>query len=238
MTSSHRLRTLFLTLKDYPERLEKQRPYLSHLETLLSAPVEIYYGVNGREVRTLATADPTVFLLQHPEHGTALYDREKRINKQQMSPGEFGCAWTHWNIYKKLLADPTADAYLVIEDDARHNVSDETLCAAFANLPAEFDVCRIASSQWYPYEPRQQITPFFASYAKKYSNGTVAYIVSKTGAAKILLYMAHELSVPSDDLLSNMNLWSDGFKSYVSTPILFTESGDPSILAQVTTDSV
>jgi GR25 family glycosyltransferase involved in LPS biosynthesis len=237
MTSTHRLRTLFLTLKDYPERLEKQIPYLNHLETLLGSPVEIYYGVNGRHIQTLSTADPTLFLLQHPEHGTALNDRKKRPNKAPICPGNLGCSWSHWNIYKKLLTDPTADAYLVLEDDAHQIVDDDTLLAALANLPTDYDVCRITYSQWYPYEPCEQVTPYFATYAKKYSNHTTAYIVSKVGAAKILLYTAHELSVHADDLLSNMNLWSPGFKSYVSTPILFTESGDPSVLAKVTTDS-
>lgn len=229
-----RLKILFLTLKDYPERLEKRAVDLVHVSYVLRIPFEVMYGVNGREVTVHETSVPHIFFLQHPVFGTALYNRTTRTNKCQMTPGEFGCAWSHWEIYKRLLIDPDADAYIIFEDDFKQIVDDDTLCAAISNLPQAFDICRINASEWYPYIPREQITSHFATYEKRYSNHTTAYIVSKEGAAKLLLFMAHEISVPADDLISNANLQMPGFRSYVSTPILFQETGDPSLIGKIT----
>jgi GR25 family glycosyltransferase involved in LPS biosynthesis len=228
-----RLKLLFLTLKDFPERLAKQAPQLERLTALLRTPVEIYYGINGREVQVHATPVPNYYLLQHPSAGTALYNTTRRLNRQLMSPGEFGCAWSHWNIYKRLLVDPDADAYLVLEDDFKQAVPDDILCNAFSDLPEGFDLCRLIASRWYPYEPLEQATSHFSTYKKQFSNNTGAYIISKAGAAKLLLFMDHELSIPADDILSKINLTQHTFNAFVSTPILFDSIDVPSVIAQM-----
>ena len=48
-----------------------------------------------------------------------------------MKKGEFGCAWSHINIYKKLLDDEIYDNYLILEDDFEFNENIEKIVNIF-----------------------------------------------------------------------------------------------------------
>lgn len=226
-----RIKVVMLTLKDYPQRQSQYRALLSRLEAA-GLSCEVFYGVNGKEITIHDTHEPHMKLLMH--NGTCiLYNRTVRINGQQMSAGEFGCVWSHYNIYKKLLSDPDYDHYIVLEDDAEMTVEDDYFLKALQNLPTDYDICRICKSTWYPYVKETPVNEYFYTYAKRYTNHTTAYIISKKGANKVLLYCNNQFNVPADDILSNMNLYSPGFASYAPERIMFQESGSPSVLREL-----
>jgi GR25 family glycosyltransferase involved in LPS biosynthesis len=220
-----------LTLREQQSRREQYTALLGRFEAI-RLPCEVYYGVNGKEITIKATHEPNMFLLFH-EGECILYNRTVRANGQQMSAGEFGCAWSHYNIYKKLIMDPEYDHYIVLEDDAEMTVDDEYFKAALQNLPSEYDICRICKSTWYPYSKEVSVNEYFYTYAKRYTNHTTAYIISKKGANKVLLYCNNQFNVPADDILSNMNLHSPEFSSYAPERIMFQESGAPSVLKAI-----
>jgi len=153
---------------------------------------ETFYGVNGKEI-TVSGNEITY------EGETMKYDPSVRLNKQRMSIGEFGCAWSHIKLYQKLLADPKYNNYLVLEDDAGL-VGD---ISVLHNLPSSFDVIHVGPSEWYPFVKTEKINSSFFNIEKKFFNHTTAYIISKSGAKKLLDIINGHLNVPADDLLSN-----------------------------------
>lgn len=229
--SEPRIKVIILTVREYQRRQEQYTALLQRLEKI-GLPCEVYYGVNGRDVAVKPTHEPHMFLLFHNGE-CMLYNRSVRINGEKMSAGEFGCAWSHYNIYKKLVMDPDYDHYIVLEDDAEMTVDDEYFKTALQNLPPNYDVCRICKSVWYPYAKESSVNEYFNTYAKRYSSHNTAYIISKKGASKVLLYCNNQFNVPADDILSNMNLYSPGFVSYSPERIMFQESGSPSVLKEI-----
>jgi GR25 family glycosyltransferase involved in LPS biosynthesis len=116
-----------------------------------------------------------------------------------MTPGEFGCAWSHLSVYKKLRNDTKYNNYLVLEDDAE-------LCDlydlnnAIINLPKNYDICHIGESVWYPFKTISPVNNTYFNVQKQFFNGAMAYFISKTGADKLI---SDSLSLPADDRLSN-----------------------------------
>lgn len=233
--SISRTKVIMLTLRDHQNRKEQYTTLLKRIESI-GLSWEVFYGVNGKDITVKSTHEPHMFLLFHAGE-CILYNRNVRVNGQQMSAGEFGCAWSHYNIYKKLIMDPDYDHYIVLEDDAEMTVDDEYFKAALQNLPPNYDICRICKSTWYPYAKETSVNDYFYTYAKRYTNHTTAYIISKKGANKVLLYCNNQFNVPADDILSNMNLYSYGFLSYAPERIMFQESGASSVLKEIDSTS-
>jgi GR25 family glycosyltransferase involved in LPS biosynthesis len=188
---SKKTKAVVLTLHSSKDRI----PIVEKLQTDLTAfgmENEVFYGVNGKDLIVSSTK-----IVYNKE--TRKYDRKLRLNGQTMTLGEFGCAWSHIKIYEKLLADTDADNYLIMEDDAQF-VGDLNI---LQDLPLDFEVAHVATSDWYPFVKTSQVNKSFFNIEKKFFNHTTAYVVSKAGARKLLSMTNESISLPADDLLSN-----------------------------------
>jgi hypothetical protein len=189
--ASKKINAQIITLQTSSARMELVKKVQTEL-TNFGMKNEIFYGVNGKDI---TVSDNTISY----NGETMKYDPKVRLNGQRMAIGEFGCSWSHIKLYQKLLADPTSENYLVIEDDARV-VGDLNV---LNDLPSNFDIIQLGSSQWYPYVKTTQANKSFFHIERKLFNHTTAYVVSKAGARKLLRYTNGHINVPADDLLSN-----------------------------------
>ena len=186
MTTTHRIKVIVITLPEYPVRFIAMEPLLNQLRTA-GLIVEIHHGVYGKEVKVTDTASPH---LKHLWYRDALlhYNRRVRLNGQPMSAGEFGCAWSHYDLYKRLTAEADTDAYLVLEDDAELVCSLETILESLQHLPQDYDVIRTTASTWYPFIKLQDYNPYYYTFQKRFTNFATSYLVSKQGAQTVGLY--------------------------------------------------
>jgi GR25 family glycosyltransferase involved in LPS biosynthesis len=186
-----KIKAQIITLQTSSSRLELVKKVQTDL-TNFGMKSEIFYGVNGKDI--------TVSGNTITYNGESMnYNPTVRLNGQKMAIGEFGCSWSHIKIYQKLVADLNYDNYVVIEDDARVIGNLNVL----NNLPSEFDIIQLGSSEWYPYVKTSEVNKSFFNIEKKFFNHTTAYVVSKAGARKLLEYTDDHINVPADDLLSN-----------------------------------
>ncbi len=218
-----RIKVVVISLKDYPDRLMKMEPMLKQLQTI-GLETEILDAVNGRNIEIKDTAIANIKRLSY-EGQHLLYNRAVRVNGQPMTRGEFGCSWSHYNAYQKLLDDPDADAYLVLEDDAELLCSLETVKDVLQHVPAEFDILRTTPSVWYPFAKTGSVNSHFYAYKKQYTSHATSYIISKSGALKMVTYLGGFLNVPADDAYSNLYIYNENVKSYASETPLFKEMG-------------
>jgi GR25 family glycosyltransferase involved in LPS biosynthesis len=185
-----RTKMVIITLKEF-DRSDMIKKTLKICQQL-SIDVEVFYGVYGKKI--VKEGDKLTY-----ENESYTYDPKERLNGQPMSDGEFGCAWSHLSVYKKLRDDPKYNNYLVLEDDAE-------LCDLYAlndaiiNLPKNYDICHIGESVWYPFKTISPVNDTYFNVQKQFFNGAMAYFISKTGANKLI---SDSLSLPADDRLSN-----------------------------------
>jgi glycosyl transferase family 25 len=215
------LKILILTMKEFPERIKKMELLIEQLKTELEINVEIFNGVNGKNIDIYDTENTYIKKLQYGKK-EFLYNRNIRLNKQVMSRGEFGCAMSHINIYTKLVEDEKYDNYLILEDDANLVESFEKLKNILNNLPSDFDLLHLSKAEWYPFVKIKNINEYFYIPLKQFFNRTTGYIVSKKGANKLLKYTNGYICVPADDLLSSIYMNTD-FNLYVPENYLFME---------------
>lgn len=215
------LKVVIITLKDYPERLRKLSFVVMDLLSI-GCPVELFWGVNGKEI-TMSDTDQEHVKKLHYKGDTMTYDATVRGNKQGMHLGELGCAWSHYKVYQKLLSDPSTENYLVLEDDADMCSPLAHIEQAFLNLPPNFDILRLAPSIWQLFSRTEAVNPYFWKYAKRNTNCATAYAVSKSGAKKIIEYMNGSLSEPADDVLSNLYIRNDDTQFFASDVPFFLD---------------
>jgi glycosyl transferase family 25 len=139
-----------------------------------------------------------------------------------MTNGELGCAWSHINIYKTLLKDNSVDKYLIFEDDVEIVESLEYVYECLVKIPSDCDMCHVSKSDWYNFVLNDKVNEMWNTIHKQYFNRLTAYIISKSGAEKILDYVEDNINIPADDLLSNMHL-EDKIRVYVPTRHMFHE---------------
>jgi GR25 family glycosyltransferase involved in LPS biosynthesis len=187
-TSKNNLKVLIMTVKDYQGRIKNIENLKINL-LKIGLEVNIFYGVNGKNIKIIDTEIEYMKILNYNDE-TYFYNKNIRqgINGQTMKNGEFGCAISHLNIYKKLLCDDLYDNYLVLEDDAELVTNLDILHEIFNNLPEKFDILHVAKSDWYPFILKEKINKYFYSIEKRFFNRLTAYIVSKSGALKLLMY--------------------------------------------------
>ena len=218
------MKTFILTLLDYPLRLEK----LDNLRRDLSSiglESTLYYGVNGKEIH-LENTQLNHLKTIHYKNDSYLYDATVRINGHTMTKGEFGCAWSHLNLLKQLVNDPTSSAinyYLVLEDDVDLVKPIEELACTLQNMPEDLDMCHLAKSDWNPFQKTISVNDYLDECSKTYFNRTTAYVISKKGAAKVLAYTNNHINVPSDDLYCTIYRETSDFRFYVPKEYLFKE---------------
>jgi GR25 family glycosyltransferase involved in LPS biosynthesis/GT2 family glycosyltransferase len=185
-----RTKVVIITLKEF-DRSDMIKKTLKICQKL-SIDVEVFYGVYGKKI--VKEGDKLMY-----ENESYTYNPKERLNGQPMTAGEFGCAWSHLSVYKKLRDDPKYNNYLVLEDDAE-------LCDLYAlnnaiiNLPKNYDICHIGESVWYPFKTISPVNNTYFNVQKQFFNGAMAYFISKTGADKLI---SDSLSLPADDRLSN-----------------------------------
>ena len=185
-----RTKMVIITLKEF-DRSDMIKKTLKICQKL-SIDVEVFYGVYGKKI--VKEGDKLTY-----ENESYTYNPKDRLNGEPMTPGEFGCAWSHLSVYKKLRNDTKYNNYLVLEDDAE-------LCDLYAlnnaiiNLPKNYDICHIGESVWYPFKTISPVNNTYFNVQKQFFNGAMAYFISKTGADKLI---SDSLSLPADDRLSN-----------------------------------
>lgn len=78
-------------------------------------------------------------------------------------------------------------------------------------------------SHWYPYKKLSNINSYYFVYERRFSNSATSYIISKTGARKLLTFMNNHLDIPADDILSKIYMSSHTFAAYASEDSLFVD---------------
>ena len=198
------IKVVILTLEKYSHRMNKVYDLINKLSQI-GLQCSLFYGVNGEDIKVVKMEHPQLFRLEY-KNESKYYDYSIRVNKQFMTRGELGCAWSHINIYKSLLKEEHVDKYLIFEDDVEFVESLEYAYNCLVNIPSEFDVCHVAKSDWNPFIFNIKINEFWNTIHKEYFNRLTGYVVSKNGAEKILHYTKDSINIPSDDLLSTMHI--------------------------------
>jgi len=184
-------------------------------------------GVKGAPVR-MATAKN----ISTKETFRLKLKLKKTGDKQRMSGGERGCAHSHLRLWK--VAAGRTEHTLVLEDDV-HLTFDRTngngkcngkvftkrLALSMKHLPHDFDVMYLGWSGWRGGHHYQWKKPYYENaeaqkYVRKaeYVWTTVAYVISQTGAKKLLA-----AAVPMNQPVDNFMAWeaSQGrLNSYVA----------------------
>jgi GR25 family glycosyltransferase involved in LPS biosynthesis len=204
--SSLKLKVIILTLENYTDRTNNIKLLISIFKQI-GIEVEIFYGVDGNDIKIYNTEIDHIKLLYY-KFQTFYYNSTIRLNKLPMKLGEFGCSWSHLNIYNKLLNDNNFDKYLILEDDAKLNSTLNYLVQHLLNIPDNFDICHLGESTYYPFHKNNKINDLFYNIHKKSFNNLTSYIISKNGSYKIIQYTNNYINIPADDILSIMNYFS------------------------------
>ena len=228
-----KIKVVVLTLKEYKERA-KNICELTSIFKQLGIEIEIFYGINGKNITKCdSDSDSENIKLLYEKYESIIYNTKSRANGKIMSCGELGCAWSHINIYKQLIDDQNFDKYLILEDDACLSSDFESLINILHNVPSDSDVCHIGESTWYPFKITNKINDFFYEFERQYFNHTTSYIITKTGANKLLEFTKNRILFPADDLLSNANLYTNNFNIYVPENYIFKQKEIDSIIQKM-----
>ena len=217
------IKVVILTLKKYSHRMNKVYDLVNKLSRL-GLRCSLFYGVNGEDIKITKSVTPNIYYLEY-NNEIKKYDSSIRLNKQLMTVGELGCAWSHINIYKTLLKDNSVDKYLIFEDDVEIIESLEYVYECLIKIPSDSDMCHISKSDWYNFVFNNKVNEMWNTIHKEYFNRLTAYIISKSGAEKIVDHIKDNINIPADDLLSNMHL-EDKIRVYVPTRHMFHEPGN------------
>jgi glycosyl transferase family 25 len=217
------IKVVILTLKKYSHRMNKVYDLVNKLSQL-GLRCSLFYGVNGEDIKFTKSMSPNIYNLEY-KNEVKKYDCSLRVNKQLMTVGELGCAWSHINIYKTLLKDNSVDKYLIFEDDVEIIESLEYVYECLIKIPSDFDMCHVSKSDWYNFVFNNKVNEMWNTIHKEYFNRLTAYIISKNGAKKIVDHIKDNINIPADDLLSNMHL-EDKIRVYVPTRHMFHEPGN------------
>jgi len=187
----------------------------------------VYNGVNGKEITIADTVDANRKQLTYGS-ATLTYNPTIRLSGRPMTRGEFGCAWSHLTLLKQLLAekDSSIGYYLILEDDVELVKPLAELYELVAHLPEDTDLCHLAKSDWYPFKKTKPINAYFCECEKQFFNKTTAYLVSKKGAEKLLLFHEGAINVPIDDLINMSYRLMPDFRFYVPAADYFFKEQD------------
>ena len=219
----HQIKTYIITLPDYADRLAKLDGLNQQL-ALIGLEPNVYQGVHGKDIHISDAASAITGIKHITWQGTTyFYDLRIRINGNPLTKGELGCAWSHLNLLRQLVADPTANYYLLLEDDVELVKPLSELYELFQHIPADADLCHLAKSDWYPFALTTQVNAHFYECEKRYFNKTTAYLISRKGAEKILEYTKNSINVPIDDLFNMIYRLTPDFRYYVPATYFFKE---------------
>jgi glycosyl transferase, family 25 len=165
-----------MRLRTYVINLDKDVGRLAHMAKELGAAgiaFERFPAVYGLDV----PADLAPFLLT-PSGAIA----------SQLKPGEIGCYASHLGVYQSLVADETADAALIFEDDCRLAPEFAQIVAnALKMLPGDWDIVRLSNRPKRPYVSCGRLVgPFELAIYSRIPNIAAAYLISRAGAKRFL----------------------------------------------------
>ena len=226
-TPAQKIKTYLITLPAYAERLATLDS-LNHQLALIGQDVTLFEGVHGKDIFIYEAASKMT-QIKHIiwQNTTYFYDMRVRLNGQHMTKGEFGCAWSHLNLLRQLVAEAgtlgAADYYLILEDDVELIKPVGELQELLNNIPADADLCHLAKSDWYPFVHTRSANAYFYECEKRFFNKTTAYVVSLKGAQRILAYTPHSINVPVDDLYNMIYRLTPDFRFYVPSTYFFKE---------------
>lgn len=197
--------TFVINLDGSPERLAHIRAELERADIpFVRAP-----GVRGSDMH--ASLKPWFF------------DESGRL-ASPMKAGEIGCHAAHLSIWQRMVEE-NISAALVLEDDATFPTTMANLIAAvFAAAPPGWDIVRLSSSPKRTYVPLARLTDGFKLV--RYSavpNNTVGYLISLSGAKKVLCPGIRRHSI--DEYLRRP--WLSGLDTYgvLPSPVVQGEFG-------------
>ena len=109
----------------------------------------------------------------------------------------------------------------MLEDDAAIADTVSSIVDHINNTPPGYDICRIGKSIWNPYIRLEKVNAYHWTYERKFTNCTVAYIISKAGAKKVLAHAEGRIDLPADDILTKTHICTSGFNAYTPDHYLF-----------------
>lgn len=137
------------------------------------------------------------------------YDSTKRPNRSEMTNNEIACSLSHYKAYIDLVNDENYNNYIIFEDDVVLSNIDE-LCSQLYILDNEskcqFDVALLSYSLFQPLQRIRVINECFSEIKKQNFNNSSAYVLTKSGAMKLLSFIQGVIKYPSDDTLATMFL--------------------------------
>lgn len=220
------IKTQLLTLPQYSHRLNKLNFLFENL-TKIGIKPNIFNGVYGKDIifdKRDVNNDINNNQLESITWNNTTYNYNKkiRLNGIRMMTGEFGCFWSHINIYKQMI-EKNDKYYLVLEDDVCLIKPINQLFNLLNNIPDDADYCHLALSDWYPFVLTEQKNDYFYKCKKTFFNRTTAYIISLNGAKKIINYIGNQINLPIDDLINTIYRTRQDFNVYVPKTYYFKE---------------
>lgn len=216
----NKLKIIILTLKE-KTRTDNINILINFFKDIYE--IEIYYGVYGKNIQISDTDEKHIKKLEY-ENRIKFYNKNIRLNGEEMIKGQLGAAWSHINIYEKIVSDIHDNNYLILEDDAEFLLNIDKFKEYIKNLPKKFDLIHLGNSDWYPFKFDNLDNKYFNKPIKNYFNRATAYILSKNGAEKLLKYCNNYINIPADDLLLYVSFINNIIDLYSPTEIIFTHN--------------
>ena len=144
----------------------------------------------------------------------------KNCSNNRLSFYYIGCALSHLSLYEQLLFDDDNKFYLIFEDDFifSKNVNYQNLCNDIKNIPQDADICFFAPSHCSPfntYSKEKDVNDNFYKMSKSTGiSGTSMYLITKSGAEKLLNIDGMNVNYNSDELLSKFFHILNGYCAY------------------------
>ena len=219
-TNYSNIKTVVISLKESNIR---RNHIFKTLHSLELYNYSVFNAVNGKNIELFPVFNNRIFLVKEPQYKRHYYyDSAKRLNNAGLKNGDLGCSISHLMVYEQLVNDPDNDYYLIFEDDASENVSKETIHKFLNNLPSphQYDLAHLCISDYFPFEKEVDFNAFYYIPKKNFFNRLTAYVITKTGALKLLLNNSL-IGLTADDNVSNLFLFSNNFRVIVPNNTLF-----------------
>lgn len=248
-TKLNKIKANIITLKEFPKRLDNLTGFIMDLNKI-GLKTDIFYGVNGNNLNISYIDNNTrQIIYENKTYYNKLsktnienmdikyknyYDIFKTIvDRKPLSNGELGCCISHLLLYEQLLEDYDYDHYLMLEDDVSLYLSLEEIYNYLINIPNNYDLIHLSYADFFPFIKTDKINEYYYDIVKRYFNRTTGYLISKSGAQKLLSYTDNIVSIPADDLLCHSFLNVEDFKVYVPETYLFKEQEVESVIGQI-----
>lgn len=191
------------------EREVERRCIITEHLNGLNLTAEFFTAVDGQELST---------------EQLKLYDNKKAQKElsRELKLGELGCYFSHVNLWQKMVTENIPQA-LVIESDIVFDESISDLLVNLDKLPENWDMVKLYyGDSVLSYHKHHKISEKLtcAPLANK-SAGTVAYLISNTGAKKYLA-KAYPVYLPIDVYLTGGRVAKESFQYGIEPACAFT----------------